>query len=469
MLIGTEIEYAPTATRAPGAGPIFLSGAIVSAYLGLKPPRDDIEFDGAWVESLNEHDLISAPRVPATVAGVEAGLPSSFLANGGRLYVDHAHPEYSTPECHSPIAATIAEFAGDAIMTEAAVLATQALQTRWPGSAVHVFKSNSDGKGNSWGAHENYLLPRSLPWHYITQVMLPFFVTRQIYTGTGKVGVENKRGNVPYQVSQRADFFTQQQSLSTMANRGIINTRDEPLADGRKYRRLHVIVGDANRSPYALWLKLGTTALTLIAATRGSMGGKTPWIELQDPVSGIIQVSHDTNLTTTLPIVSGRGMTATEIQIQYFQNVRETILQDGGPDWAEDILAAWEYTLAALENNPMSLADRIDWITKYRVLEDSGTSLDSSRAKAIGQIYHQLGPSGIGTRILADYSYKLPPGFTQEAIELAQTTPPETRAAIRGAAIEAGPEAWSSMDWDHGKLVNGSTVLFPLIDVHENL
>ena len=179
---------------------------------------------------------------------------------------------------------------------------------------VIVHKNNSDGKGNSYGCHENYLLARETPFGRIVAQVTPHFVTRQIFTGAGKVGCELPgvpNDHVPYQLSQRADFFEEEVGLETTLKRPIVNTRDEPHCDAQKYRRLHVIVGDANMSEVATYLKVGTTAIVLAMIEDDALGDD--WL-LGNPVSAIRQVSHDPTLTRTIPLRDGRRATALEIQ-----------------------------------------------------------------------------------------------------------------------------------------------------------
>ncbi len=210
-----------------------------------------------------------------------------MLTNGARYYVDHAHPEYSTPECADALELVCADKAGERILARSMQAARRLLG---PGQEIVVYKNNSDGKGNSYGTHENYLVDRSVPFATLVRHLLPWFVTRQVFTGAGKVGGENGTGHTGYQLSQRADFFEEEVGLETTLKRPIVNTRDEPHADPQKYRRLHVIVGDANLCEVATFLKVGTTAIVL-AMVEDDFIDKD--YSIVSPVPSMRTVSHD--------------------------------------------------------------------------------------------------------------------------------------------------------------------------------
>jgi len=185
------------------------------------------------------------------------------LSNGARFYNDHAHPEYSTPECTTLRELVAHEKAGERILAECARRRNLKLPEE---QEVKLFKNNTDFAGHSYGCHDNYLIRRDLPWDRLVGGILPFLITRQIFAGAGKMGVEGESaGGQPgvFQISQRADFFSTLVSIDTMNKRPLVNTRDEPHADASRYRRFHVIIGDSNMSEWATALKAGTTALVL--------------------------------------------------------------------------------------------------------------------------------------------------------------------------------------------------------------
>ena len=215
---------------------------------------------------------------------------NAVLTNGARYYVDHAHPEYSTPECSDPLQAVLFDKAGERILARSMDAARRLLPA---GQEIVVYKNNSDGKGNSYGCHENYLVDRNVPFAMLVRNLMPWFVTRQVFTGAGKVGAENGADAVDYQISQRADFFEEEVGLETTLKRPIVNTRDEPHADPQKYRRLHVIVGDANLCEVATFLKVGTTAIVLAMIEDGFIDKD---LSIASPVPSMRTVSHDPTL-----------------------------------------------------------------------------------------------------------------------------------------------------------------------------
>lgn len=463
ILIGTEVEYAAVGENLSATSPLFWSAAMVAAYLGVELPAPDLLGEDDWAEPLfATRPVTPTVRVPGVVAGAGTTLPSAFLTNGARLYVDHAHPEYSTPECFTPLSATYHELAGDKVMVSAASLASTMLAPRFPGARFRVFKSNSDGKSHSWGAHENYLLPRHLPFDDIVSVGLGFFITRQLFCGAGKVGSENGRPPVLFQLTQRADFFDQVTSHQTTHDRGIINTRDEPHADPERFRRLHVICGDANLSPYALWLKLGTAALTLQALAEGAFKPVADWVRFADPVRSFTDISHDPLFGATHLTEGGFSVSALDVAEIYLDRVHSHFAHNGGPEWANDVLAAWEEVLYLLSTDPFSLSDRLDWVAKYRMLLEADLDLRSPRAKALDLLYHELGPSGLAHKLSSSRMLLNPPGFNPEKVTHALSTPPPTRAQLRAQAIAAAPDMWEWVDWAEAKLRDGDVVSFPV-------
>jgi hypothetical protein len=258
-VLGIETEYGISVPGQPDANPITTSSALINAYLsGL---ADKVVWD--FVDESPGVDARGFALDSGAGIELDTHLVNAVLTNGARLYVDHAHPEYSSPECRTPREALRYDKAGEVVMRRAMALAKR-IGPR-PAEIV-VYKNNSDRKGNSYGCHENYLMARSTPFAKIVAELVPFFVTRQIFAGAGKVGTEfpgRSALEVPFQISQRADFFEEEVGLETTLKRPIINTRDEPHSDGQRYRRLHVILGDANLSEVATWLKLGLTAIVL--------------------------------------------------------------------------------------------------------------------------------------------------------------------------------------------------------------
>ena len=260
-VLGTETEYGIVVRGDVGFNPAVASSLVVNSYPGAR-----VKIQWSYEEESPGRDARGFGHDSFGVVDPEGAVVNSVLANGARLYVDHAHPEYSSPESYDPLEAALYDKAGERVMQAAAAAATEV-----SGKKVSLYKNNSDGKGNSYGAHENYLLSRETPFGEVIRYATTFLVTRQIFTGAGKVGSENDRPPVDFQITQRADFFEEEVGLETTLKRPIINTRDEPHGDPSKYRRLHVIIGDANLSETQNFLKMGTTALMLAALEDGAL------------------------------------------------------------------------------------------------------------------------------------------------------------------------------------------------------
>ena len=284
-----------------------------------------------------------------------------ILTNGARLYVDHAHPEYSTPEVTNPRDVVLWDKAGEQVMAEAARRAA-----RVPGtSPIQLYKNNTDGKGASYGSHENYLMDRRTPFIDIIRGLIPFFVTRQVVAGSGRVGIGTESRTQGFQLSQRADFFEVEVGLETTLKRPIINTRDEPHADADKYRRLHVIIGDANLAELSTYLKVGTTSLVLAMIEAKALPND---LTLEEPVAELQAISHDPSLTHLVRLRDGRRMTAIEVQ-QAYLGYAEKFIDGAGDEQTMDVLQQWAQVLDDLAEDPMRCADRLDWPAKLRLLE----------------------------------------------------------------------------------------------------
>src|ERR1044071_6002822 len=261
-VMGTEIEYGISVPGQPTANPTTLSSQVVNAWAVAEAPtprrpRWDFEEESP-LRDARGFDLSPAQALDHTDLDEDSGMANVILTNGARLYVDHAHPEYSTPECTNPRDIVIWDKAGEQVGLDACRFAS----TPGEGDLV-LYKNNTDNKGASYGCHENYLMRRATPFADIVRHLTPFFVSRQVVCGAGKVGIGQDSRGEGFQISQRADFFEVEAGLGPTLKRPIINTRDEPHADPEKYRRLHVIIGDANMSEISTFLKLGSTALVL--------------------------------------------------------------------------------------------------------------------------------------------------------------------------------------------------------------
>ena len=282
---------------------------------------------------------------------VETHLVNTVLTNGARYYVDHAHPEFSSPECSNALEALTYDRAGESIVVRSMEAADASSHD---GSRLVVYKNNSDGKGNSYGCHENYLMDRDTPFSRIVAGITPHFVTRQLFCGAGKVGSEtpfHEAGSVDFQLSQRAEFFEEQVGLETTLKRPIVNTRDEPHADPHRYRRLHVIVGDANLAEVATFLKLGTTSLVLAMIEDDAATGRP--LALADPVRAIHAVAVDRTFTLPLQLADGSTATALDIQWELYGQARKYADDRGldclGPEAVGTaVIDRWEQVLSAL-------------------------------------------------------------------------------------------------------------------------
>ncbi len=370
------------------------------------------------------------------------------LANGARFYNDHTHPEYSTPECRSVLSLVAHDVAGEQIVAECVALRNQELE----GKPLQVFKNNTDYSGHSYGTHDNYLIPRETPFENVVKQLAPFLVTRQLYAGAGKVGSENAIGFQGLQLAQRSDFIETVLSIETMTNRPLINTRDEPHAVRSRYRRLHLILGDANMSAYATALKVGSTSLVLnLIASEG----KLPDLELADPVADVLRVSLDR--TAVLQRKTGGTITALEVQEAYLEAVENSFTgEDRECNW---IFAEWGKTLDELKHSPEKLSDRIDWAIKEKLftefMQSEGVGWDDPLLKSLDLEYHNLDPDRGLYRGLQQEGdvYSL---LNEEEIARAVESPPVgTRAQIRGQAVAQGAENIKSIHWTGVEFANG--------------
>jgi Pup amidohydrolase len=332
------------------------------------------------------------------------------------------------------------------VMAEAARRAA-----RVPGtSAIQLYKNNTDGKGASYGAHENYLMDRKTPFIDIIRGLVPFFVTRQVFTGAGRVGIGTEGRTQGFQLSQRADFFEVEVGLETTLKRPIINTRDEPHADADKYRRLHVIIGDANLAELSTYLKLGTTALVLAMIEARALPRD---LVIEDPVESLQAISHDPSLTHKVRLRDGRQMTAIDVQRLYLEQAEKFVQSQGDDDQqTADVLRRWAEVLEDLSIDPMRCADRLDWPAKLRLLEgyrnrdglDWGDSrlhlvdLQYSDVRPEKGLYHRLVARGSMQRLLSD-----------EEVSRAMVNPPgDTRAFFRGECLRRYPAQVAAASWD---------------------
>lgn len=450
-ICGIETEYGIVVRGADDANPISASSLLINSYLesigGRRGARPTVGWD--FEDESPGNDARGGDLRLAAAPEVETHLVNAVLTNGARYYVDHAHPEFSAPECVDALEALRYDRAGEEILLASMEAARSVLSD---GQEIVVYKNNSDGKGNSYGCHENYLLDRGTPFGRIVAHATVHLVTRQIFTGAGKVGSEapgTRRGDLPFQLTQRADFFEEEVGLETTLKRPIINTRDEPHADPQKYRRLHVIAGDANMSEVATFLKLGTTAIVLSMVDDDVLG---PPITLAAPVPAMHSVSRDLTLAEPLRLADGTSATALELQWQLFQAATDYAASRGlepvGEKVGELVMSRWQSVLEALERDPMELAAQLDWVAKYRLFDGyrrrHDLEWDDARLAAMDLQYHDLRPaSSLARRMGLER-------LTGDAdVALAVHEPPSsTRAYFRGRCLERFPDEVVAANWD---------------------
>ncbi|QVQ54592.1 proteasome accessory factor PafA2 [Spiractinospora alimapuensis] len=451
-IIGAETEYGISVPGNPGANAMVTSTQVVNAYLAASAARArrarwDFEEENP-LRDARGFDLARDSADPTQLTDEDLGLANVILTNGARLYVDHAHPEYSTPEVTNPRDLVLWDKAGERVMADAAQRASAT-----PGiDPIQLYKNNTDNKGASYGAHENYLVRRSTPFSDIVRHLIPFFVTRQVVCGAGRVGIGAEGREHGFQVSQRADFFEVEVGLETTLKRPIINTRDEPHADPEKYRRLHVIIGDANMSEISTLLKVGTTALVLSMIEDGFVSiDLTP----ENPVAELRAVSHDPGLTHLIRLRDGRRMTAVQVQQEYMEHARKYVEDRYGADVdpaTTEVLDRWESVLSRLTEDPMSLARELDWVAKLRLLEGyrsrDSINWEHPRLHLVDLQYSDVRPDrGLYNRLVA--AGRMERLLDEEAVERAITDPPEdTRAYFRGRCLAKYADSVTAASWD---------------------
>ena len=454
-IIGSETEYGIVAVDAPDVSPIVTSTQAVVAYAessgqGInRRTRWDYENESP-LRDIRGFDLRRYRSGAAPVLDPNAlGAANVITSSGARFYVDHAHPEYSSPETTSAWDCVVWDKAGDIIMHKAA----QASGKVEGQPELKIYKNNVDGKGASYGSHENYLYPRSVDIDKVQQALIPHFVTRQIFTGAGRIGLGVSGEEPGFQISQRADYIETDISLETTLNRGIVNTRDEPHANAKKWRRLHVIVNDANMSETAAYLKFGTTALLLKAVEHGVDFSD---LTLIDPVKDVQRVSRDVKCTAQLKFYGNVKRTASatqrEIRARIIAGLEPAGLLDGPA--AEDdrhVLALWEEILDALDEDPMSTADRLDWTAKLALINGyraRGLQWDDPRLALIDLQYTDIDPDRGLYHALVKRG-RMRTIVPTEAVEHAVTCPPsDTRAWLRGHLVANYSEAVLAANWD---------------------
>ena len=458
-IIGTETEFGVASRHVHASDPVENSLHLISQYPSLIAPQAIWDYE-------NENPLRDARGFEVEGERERPGPEynralNKLLANGGRLYVDGAHPEYSTPECSTARELVAYERAGELV----AAKCLEAMNRTTEGYVL--YKNNSDGKGNSYGYHENYLMNRSVPFDVILHGLLPFFVSRPIVAGAGKVGAENGAAPAAYQISQRADFFECVADLNTMVKRPLVNTRDEPHADPARFRRLHVIVGDANMAELSTYLKVGTTAIVTHMLDEGH---DVPSFELENPVDAVKIVSRDLTVKADLKLVRGGATNALAIQRAYLRAAHEFYACRELSPATKDVLVRWENVLDKLERDPRQLTAELDWVAKREMIESyvdrKGCGWDDPRVALMDLQYHDVRPDK-GLYYTLERSRRIERLLDDGEIARAERHAPRgTRAYFRGACLRKFPHqiygaSWTSVLFDVGDV---SVKRVPLMD-----
>jgi proteasome accessory factor A len=450
-VMGLETEYGVSVPGHPSANAMLISSQVVNAYATATSRARRARWDFEEENPLRDargFDLARDMADASQLTDEDVGLANVILTNGARLYVDHAHPEYSSPECTNPRDLVAWDKAGELIMAAAGEGASKI-----PGAqTINLYKNNTDNKGASYGTHENYLMTRATPFAEIVRHLTPFFVSRQVVCGAGRVGIGQDGRGQGFQISQRADFFEVEVGLETTLKRPIINTRDEPHADAEKYRRLHVIIGDANLAEVSTYLKLGTTSLVLSMIEDRFLSTD---LSISGPVQTLHQVSHDPSLKHLITLQSGRKLTAVQLQMEYCEQARKYVEDRYGADAddvTQDVLNRWESVLTRLATDPMSLSRELDWVAKLELLngyrERDGIDWDNPRLHLVDLQYSDVRPEkGLYNKLASKGRFERV--ATEAKVSWAMTNPPEdTRAYFRGRCLDQYADEIAAASWD---------------------
>ncbi len=377
-----------------------------------------------------------------------------FLENGARLYLDvGSHPEYATPECDNVLDVVAHDKAGERVLAALVDSAEKRLEEEGIRGDVYLFKNNTDSAGNSYGCHENYLVGRQADFQKMIDTMIPFFVSRQVFAGAGKL-LHTARGTV-YCLAQRAEHIWEGVSSATTRSRPIINTRDEPHADAERYRRLHVIAGDSNMSEYTNFVKVGA-ALAILQMLEDEVVFRD--LSLENPIRAIREISHDMTCRRKVRLANGRELSALDMQWEYLERAVRFGRTTGFPPQVEKAVEMWEYLLTNLEKDPLGLKREVDWVAKYHLIEQyrakHDLAMSSPRLSLLDLAYHDVNQQR-GLFYILQNRGMMDRVVTDEAIEKAMTTAPQTtRAKLRGDFIKAAKanKRDFTVDWVHLKL-----------------
>jgi proteasome accessory factor A len=445
--MGLENEYGISSKL--NTDPITLSNRIVFAYAKHVYPESNIRWDYDVENPLRDargFDMSRADADPSQLTDEGQAIPNLVLPNGARFYVDHAHPEYAAPEVLNPIDITKWDLAGEQIMKVAVALDAK----EFPEDKIRVFKNNVDNKGSSYGTHENYQMNRSTQFSKIVAGLTPHFITRQIFCGAGRIGIGQKSENIGYQISQRADYIEAHVGLETTMKRPIINTRDEPHADPKIRRRLHVIIGDANMSDFANILKVGSTALVISMIEDEFVDFDE--VDLLNPVGVVKDISHDLDMKNIYLTNSGKKFSAIDIQEWYLEKSKSYLSQIGYDDNSRQVIDFWEQALMGLRNNKDDLADRVDWIAKLALInrykEKQNLTLNDDLIQSLDFKYSEITSDDGIAQVLRRKNF-LKQYLEASEVDKAISEPPtDTRAWFRGKALSKFSKSIAAASWD---------------------
>ncbi len=460
---GLETEYGITIAGSDGIDVVAESIELVRSYTehGAHMKWDyDLEDPHQDARGFRARELLQDTDESAYYE-IDKTRPLSFeeiktdlvLSNGARYYNDHAHPEYSTAECSTVEEIVAHDKAGERILEECARRRNEKLP---PGQEMRLYKNNTDFVGHSYGCHDNYLVARALPWESLVAGVVPFLITRQIFAGAGKLGLEAEasmgQGGI-YQISQRADFFSVLASIDTMNRRPLVNTRDEPHAAPDRYRRFHVIIGDANMSEWAVAMKIATTSLVLTLIERGQQ----PALEIAQPIETNRAISRDQSRRWIMELADGRKISAIDAQRQYLEAARKLDDLEEEEQW---VLREWKMVLDDLEADFSRAQDRVDWAAKKMLLDamqaDEKLAWTDPWLQALDLEYHNVDPEkGLYYELVRQGSMRRL--VTEERIKHAIFEPPSTtRAFFRGRAVARFNDQIESIQWDEIVFVDES-------------
>ncbi len=470
-VMGIETEYGVTVPGRPNVNAMVLSTHVVNAYAsecgltGQRRARWDYQEESP-LRDARGFDMTRAEADPSQLTDDDLGLANVILVNGARLYVDHAHPEYSSPEVMTPRQAVLYDRVGQVVMARAGRLASAIPAV----GKVGLYKNNTDNKGASYGTHENYLMSRRTPFADVVRHLTPFLISRPVFAGAGRVGIGQDGKQDGYQLSSRADFFEVEVGLETTLKRPIINTRDEPHADPEFHRRLHVIIGDANLSEVATYVKMGATSLVIGMIEAGWLADDLMPV---NPVAALHAISHDTTLRGTVAMRDGRNLSGLQIQREYADQAVKFVDGTVGSDVDDetaDVLQRWHALLDGLDNDPDDVADQVDWVAKRRLLDGyrrrDGIDWGNARLELIDLQYSDVQPEkGLAAKL--ESRGLLQRLTTDDEVDFALEHPPtDTRAYFRGECIrrygaDVAAASWDSVIFDlpgHDPLVRVPTL-----------